>query len=405
MGNITFFKNMPSREWTPDPYDKDNVQQSCLNYIQMNGNFSELEGRDIKTAYFDDDCNLHIELLNGRKIDIANPCSAKCELQQNLDYSSMFEEGGCCAEEGHFGWLAPEGTDLGDAYNTNANDTFTARTSIEDVLRQIMVSNATPPPVVEYVLKGTFSSKHKDSGEYVEEVQVSNTEGTCSGIVTVTVVYGGKDAWFNSVLFESANSSVTYHNPEVIASVGGFGGITCSEGVSYSVQITVEIEKKEEEEVDVKYAYAMTAINGDWDSSLVVTPAPVLSAPGVKEIILNDNISQVSFDEFTGAHDFNPYYMESTVVDSYNYGQVDDGTYVSALRLPLDKNWNGCMLCYSTVNGPGDWIPIYDLQPISPNGTTLVAQDSDYKYYYFISQAGVNGDNPGDPAWLAINIY
>ena len=199
---IVFFKKIPDRDWNWDnPYTKyDIASQKCLSYSQMNNNLSNLEGRDIKSIDVDENCNPVINLVNGTKLTVKNEfCSGKGGvLQEDLDYSQMFVDGGCCYSTRHFGWLGQYGnTGLDSHYNTNEGDYFPAGTSIEYVLRQILVSNGDLKPNV--IKNLSCSSAHRDDNNYswsFTDESTSKSGYTFSG--TVTVNHTGDNAYVNN---------------------------------------------------------------------------------------------------------------------------------------------------------------------------------------------------------------
>ena len=198
---IVFFKEIPDRKWGDNPYTGFDVpSQKCLSYSQMNSNLRNLEGRDIKSIDVDENCNPVINLVNGETLTVENAsCSGKGGvLKEDLDYSQMFVDGGCCYSTRHFGWLGQYGnTSLGEHYNTNEGDYFPAGTEIEYVLRQILVSKGDLIPKV--IVNLSCGSAHKDDNNYLwifTDRSTTKTGYTFSG--TVTVNHTGDDAYVSS---------------------------------------------------------------------------------------------------------------------------------------------------------------------------------------------------------------
>lgn len=403
--NIIFFKNKPSRLWSPEDggYPADAESSGCLTYNEMNNNLNTLEGRAIKEVRYDDNCNVVIELLNGMEFSTGAPCSeSQCVLNEDLNYGDMFKYGGCSYNNGnpHFGWLTSNGSGMPDAYNRNTNDTFPAGTTIESVLRQILVSGGAI--VRNVVLTGSIPFEYNEQREYSGDVSLSG--GGYNGRCTVS--------------FRTNVDTKVQKTTGNFSSDGEYNDITITslqlptvENVNFYANVTVTVKAKESGTVDARYVFALSGLESsfyadcDWNYD---GPVEGFSYPLIFKLENTlDNINRIystehrvnpvtsancsSYEAFVSGGK-NVYYFFSEIPASNDYSEEKDKTYVGVLRLPLSTSWNRMIQCFD--NSSGEWVNVDNinfLEGANKPENTCGGETSEYDYYYFNVPYGKDG--------------
>jgi len=385
--NIIFFKNRPYRLWSPEDggYPADAESSGCLTYNEMNNNLNTLEGRAIKEVRYDDNCNVVIELLNGMEFSTGAPCSeSQCVLNEDLNYGDMFKYGGCSYNDGnpHFGWLTSNGSGMPDAYNRNINDTFPAGTTIESVLRQILVSGGAI--VRNVVLTGSITFDYNEQREYSGNVSLSG--GGYNGNCTVS--------------FKTNVDTKVQKTTGNFSSDGEYNDITITslqlptvENVNFYANVTVTVKAKESGTVDARYVYALSLIkegeNMDWESNEVSVLSKTTPQDAEPVSQTNINNTQTVWTEFLNGKQFNPYYFVDEIFNEANPNSGGDN--VSVLRLPLSiGEWNYCLLYWD--DNSNKWVKTSIVQHGQSN-------DGEFVYYKFCDDGGL-----GERKSLCVNL-
>lgn len=440
--NITFFKDFPSRQWPslPEGYDKDVANSGCLNYKEMNNNFNTLEGRDIRRVYYDSDCTLHIETISGKDFSTGIPCSSNDVLTAPLDFSSMFEEGGCCHDVGHFGWLAPDGTQL-PGYNTVPGNTFDTETSIESILRYILVGNAQQPlEVICSYTSDTLKFDYNSSGNYsLTGVYILGQNG-CSGTCDISFSTTSTNGYNKTVMFTISDMSsiATYTETQdgiTIRNLSFQDG--CVDNCT-AIKITVKVQVYAQIIVpaNVWYAYSLfglhkdTVANCQWDYTggedfehggfplifkltdniETINSQYSRNFPNIVFDVNNpssqtNNISPEDYESFVGSNgfgglnDLNPYYFFSKIPNSDDYNYSPGPAYVGILKLPNNINLNIKILIYDDLTF--QWC-VLDFNEVDPNDANLPNFECPIEPGYVYKLINTPGGRYG--ACFAINI-
>ena len=398
--NIIFFKDKPSRNWSPTPErDEDNTSKGCLNYKEMNNNFNTLEGRDIRSVSFDENCTLVLKTFDGQEIRSNGGCSDGCVLKDDLDYSEMFKVNGCCGPNGHLGWLESYQRST-EGYNHMPGDTFPAGTSIESVLRYILVGSA-PEPEIECSFSANLTSPYNPEGYSWQNVEMTGFPG-CSGTCDVLFDYNKAQA----ITRTATTSFLPKEKPESFEqngiTISNIDGLSCqSDCTKKTIRIQVHVDAQPVGPINAWYTYALSGFenpdfgNCNWNTNYIAEGYRyplvfklrnnVSSIETDYNIIVNEVTPQntESYNSFIEGNK-NIYYFYSEIPNTRDYIEEEyDKTYIAVLKLPSNIQWNRKILLFD--NSVEKWNNISSLTFWDGNNKPEYNCDNEtgYSYYFF----------------------